>query len=77
MTNTQMDDVGTWWQDYTTDRPVIKHKQPIEERQLTTANETTNRKGQLMSNLGPVEVANPDDTSSQTTAERDGLMFGA
>ena len=73
----QMDDVGTWWQDYTTDRPVIKHKQPIEERQLTTANETTNRRGQLMSNISQVEVANPGDTSSQTTAERDGLMFGA
>ena len=45
----------------------------MEERQLTAANETTNRKGQLMSNLGPVEVVNPDDTSSQRLAKRDGL----
>ena len=45
----------------------------MEERQLTTANETTNRKGQLMSNLGQLGVANPDDTSSQRLAKRDGL----
>ncbi len=50
----------------------------MEERQLTTANETTNRKGQLMSNLGQLGVANPDDISSQRQAKRDGLdMFGA
>ena len=77
MTNTQMDDVGAWWQDYTTDRLVIIHKRPIEEQRLTAANGTTNRRGQLMSNINQVEVANPGDTSSQRQAERDGLMFGA
>ena len=45
----------------------------MEERQLTTANETTNRKDQLVSNIDQLGVANPNDTSSQRLAKQDGL----
>ena len=45
----------------------------MEERQLTTANETAHRKGQLVSDIDQLGVANPNDTSSQRLAKRDGL----
>ena len=45
----------------------------MEETQLTTANETANRRGRLVSNIDQLGVANPNGTSSQRQAKRDGL----